>query len=396
MEINDDDIYNRTVINRVLTMYDNMLESSVQSYVQLNNNIRTVETGMREILSHQRTMNNSYSRPRNYNNDRINSRNPLPESLLREMSNYNNNYNNNNNNIRPLNTSYRSYTRNETNNNNNNRSFTRPTRITRHTRPTAQETGTNTRLSNLDANSNDLLRAFFPNTFTDGEFNNLTSVIVRPSTEEIERISEIIPFSLAHSSNDRMCPITQRDFIESDVIIRLRGCGHCFLQQPINSWFARSVLCPVCRYDVRNYTSINDISNNDIFNNHISNNEQVMDEDMMEDDVEEYDEEGVGNEEGVGDEDGVGDEEDEQSSATTSESPAMTELINVISSQLSQTINNQLSSIPDLSLNNLDNNGLNLEYSFESPVGGFTVSSASTSSIGEMLRIFNQPPSRQQ
>jgi hypothetical protein len=49
MEINDDDIYNRTVINRVLTMYDNMLESSVQSYVQLNNNIRTVETGMREI-----------------------------------------------------------------------------------------------------------------------------------------------------------------------------------------------------------------------------------------------------------------------------------------------------------------------------------------------------------
>ena len=59
MEINDDDIYNRTVINRVLTMYDNMLESSVQSYVQLNNNIRTVETGMREILSHQRTMNNS-------------------------------------------------------------------------------------------------------------------------------------------------------------------------------------------------------------------------------------------------------------------------------------------------------------------------------------------------
>jgi len=119
MEINDDDIYNRTVINRVLTMYDNMLESSVQSYVQLNNNIRTVETGMREILSHQRTMNNSYSRPRNYNNDRINSRNPLPESLLREMSNYNNN--NNNNNIRPLNTSYRSYTRNETNNNNNNK-----------------------------------------------------------------------------------------------------------------------------------------------------------------------------------------------------------------------------------------------------------------------------------
>ena len=74
----------------------------------------------------------------------------------------------------------------------------------------------------------------------------------------------------------------------------------------------------------------------------------------------------------------------------------MNELINVISSQLSQTLSNQLSSVSDLSLNNLDNRGLNLEYSFETPAGGFTISSASASSIGEMLRNFNQPPNRQQ
>ena len=366
---NSEEIYNRTVINRLLTMYDNMLESSVQSYVQLNNNIRTFESGMREILSHQININNNYSRPRN-NNDHINSRNPLPESLLREMSNYNNNN-------RPLNTSYRSYTRNETNNNRSSSSHSnrpdrpnrpnRPTRVTRTTRPVAEETRTPIILSNLDTNSNDLLRAFFPATFTGEELNNLSPVIVRPSTEQIERISEIIPFSLANSSNDRMCPITQREFIESDVIIRLRGCGHCFLQLPINSWFARSVLCPVCRYDVRNYTTINDISNN----------EEVMEDDVEEDTVDE-------------------DEDVEQNTTNVSDSPAMSELVNVMSSQLSQAINNQLTSGTDLSLNNLDNRGLNLEYTLESPEGGFTISSTSTASIGEILRNFSQPPNRQQ
>ncbi len=164
-----------------------------------------------------------------------------------------------------------------------------------------------------------------------------------------------------------MCPITQREFIESDVIIRLRGCGHCFLQLPINSWFARSVLCPVCRYDVRNYTTINDISNN----------EEVMEDDVEEDTVDE-------------------DEDVEQNTTNVSDSPAMSELVNVMSSQLSQAINNQLTSGTDLSLNNLDNRGLNLEYTLESPEGGFTISSTSTSSIGEILRNFSQPPNRQQ
>ena len=376
---NNEENFNRTIINRMLTMYDNMLESSVQSYVQLNNNIRTLESGLREILEYQIHYSRNYNtnRSRNFNNEYINPRNPLPESLIREMSNYNNNINNINNtsnnrplnnrplNNRPLNNSYRSYTRPSS-----------------RTTPTTRSS-TQTRLTGFDANanSNDLLRAFFPNTFTNEDFNNLTPVVVRPSASQIERVSETIPFSIANSSNDNMCPITQREFIESDIIIRLRGCGHCFLQQAINSWFTRSVLCPVCRYDIRNYTPINDISNNQ--------QDDVQDDD--DDDVQDDDDDDVQEDDDVQDE-----SSEEQSSATTSESPAMNELINVISSQLSRTLNNQLSSVSDLSLNDLDNRGLNVEYSFETPAGGFTISSASASSIGEMLRNFNQPPNRQQ
>jgi len=349
----NDEIYNRNVTDRLLTMYDNMLESSVHSYIQLNTNIRTVESGLREILSHQRNVNYN-NRSRNFsNNEYRNPRHPLPESLLREMSNYNN---------RPLNSSYRSYTRNDLNNNSR-----LPLRQQR-SRPSAAQPSRRHMVPNLDAESNDLLRAFFPNTFTNTFTNEqLTPVIVRPTAEEIERISEIIPFSLANSLNNRMCPITQRDFIESDVIIRLRGCGHCFLQQPVNSWFSRSVLCPVCRYDVRNYTSINDLSNNEQVIVEDEIDEDVIDEDVIDEDV--TDEESIYN---------------------------SNDLISIMSSQLTQAITNQFTTGMDLSFNNLDNRGLNLEYTIETPTGGFTISSASSSSIGEMLRNFNQPPNRQQ
>ena len=110
----------------------------------------------------------------------------------------------------------------------------------------------------------------------------------------------------------------------------------------------------------------------------------------MEDDVEEG-----GVDEDDEDEDDV-EEDVEQNTTNVSDSPAMSELINVMSSQLSQAINNQLTSGIDLSLNNLDDRGLNLEYTLESPGGGFTISSTSTSSIGEILRNFSQPPNRQQ
>jgi len=383
---NNEENFNRTTINRMLTMYDNMLESSVQSYVQLNNNIRTLESGLREILEYQihYSRNSNTNRSRNFNNnEHINPRNSLPESLIREMSNYNNSINNRPSNNRPLNNRPLNNRTNFGPLNNSYRSYTRPSN---RTTPTTGSS-TQTRLTELDANSNDLLRAFFPNTFTNEDFNNLTPVVVRPSASQIERVSETIPLSIANSSNDNMCPITQREFIESDIIIRLRGCGHCFLQQAINSWFTRSVLCPVCRYDIRNYTPINDISNNQ--------QDDVQDDD--DNDVQEDDDVQDDDDIDVQEDDDVQDESsEEQSSATTSESPAMNELINVISSQLSQTLNNQLSSVSDLSLNDLDNRGLNLEYSFETPAGGFTISSASASSIGEMLRNFNQPPNRQQ
>ena len=45
------------------------------------------------------------------------------------------------------------------------------------------------------------------------------------------------------------CAICQ-DSIEGD-LARIRHCGHLYHRTCLNSWFASSARCPVCRYDIR-------------------------------------------------------------------------------------------------------------------------------------------------
>jgi len=47
----------------------------------------------------------------------------------------------------------------------------------------------------------------------------------------------------------------------------IRHCSHIFSNTGLTSWFRSSCVCPVCRYDIRNYTShntniISDLSGN--------------------------------------------------------------------------------------------------------------------------------------
>ena len=44
------------------------------------------------------------------------------------------------------------------------------------------------------------------------------------------------------------------DFVEGDRLIQIIPCGHAFKDEPIINWFQEHVRCPVCRYDIRDYT----------------------------------------------------------------------------------------------------------------------------------------------
>ncbi len=48
-----------------------------------------------------------------------------------------------------------------------------------------------------------------------------------------------------------MCTVCQEPLTTAT---RIRHCGHCFHPNCIGSWFLMSARCPVCRYDIREFT----------------------------------------------------------------------------------------------------------------------------------------------
>jgi len=50
-----------------------------------------------------------------------------------------------------------------------------------------------------------------------------------------------------------ICPISHEPFNENSQVTIIRHCGHIFNTTELNTWFTNNSVCPVCRYDVRNY-----------------------------------------------------------------------------------------------------------------------------------------------
>ena len=74
------------------------------------------------------------------------------------------------------------------------------------------------------------------------------------------------------------CPISLDEFQENNMVRQLLHCGHLFHQPQFDEWFQNNVRCPVCRYDIRNYTSTNtneNSSNNNTNTNTLNQIEQV-------------------------------------------------------------------------------------------------------------------------
>jgi hypothetical protein len=103
-----------------------------------------------------------------------------------------------------------------------------------------------TRQNSYRSSTHDLYTPIFTAMFN---VDNLTPVVVRPTASHIETATERITFdeNMVHTT----CPITQSPFQSSDRIMRIRHCGHCFMEEGLTAWFRQSVRCPVCRYDIR-------------------------------------------------------------------------------------------------------------------------------------------------
>ena len=118
---------------------------------------------------------------------------------------------------------------------------------------------------------------------------SLQPVTIIPTPEQIQRATIIRPFQDIINPPNDTCPITRNGFNNSDQVLQIIECRHCFTPDSINRWFQTSVRCPICRYDIREYNPLNVINNP--YRNNVNSSTQEESQTQEEDNQEENQEE---------------------------------------------------------------------------------------------------------
>jgi hypothetical protein len=106
--------------------------------------------------------------------------------------------------------------------------------------------------------------------------NFFSPVQIYPTQTQIENATRIVRYGDIIRPNNISCPISLEPFRDDEHVSLIRFCGHIFNTEQLNIWFQSNCRCPVCRYDIRNYTN-QSINNNyqsirgDYFNNNFIN-----------------------------------------------------------------------------------------------------------------------------
>ncbi len=74
-------------------------------------------------------------------------------------------------------------------------------------------------------------------------------VVVRPTTETIQRTTRIL--TSTEIPVGTICSICQEGIAQTETARKIIHCDHMYHQVCIDQWFERSVLCPTCRFDIR-------------------------------------------------------------------------------------------------------------------------------------------------
>lgn len=125
-------------------------------------------------------------------------------------------------------------------------------------------------INNVEADISNNMGNIFRNMFNDannGFFNNnsfFSNVPVVPTQEQINQACETINYSTNLTYNQRNCPISLTTFRDGQEVMRIRYCGHIFVPSHLRQWFSLNTRCPVCRYDIRNYTQGNTMDTSNI------------------------------------------------------------------------------------------------------------------------------------
>ena len=96
---------------------------------------------------------------------------------------------------------------------------------------------------NIDTYASHIIREFF------------TPVNVYPTQEQINTASRNVRYGDIVRPTNTTCPITLETFNDNSEVTIIRHCGHIFNTTDFNLWFRMNCRCPMCRYDIREYTT---------------------------------------------------------------------------------------------------------------------------------------------
>jgi hypothetical protein len=123
------------------------------------------------------------------------------------------------------------------------------------TPPHSRSPGTRTTRTNRESSETSLFENRTFNVLIAEALRQLSSpVVVRPSVAQIERATREVTFSSIQNPPNSNCPICLDVFEEESTVRQIIHCGHSFVPGEINRWFETNVRCPVCRYDIRDFT----------------------------------------------------------------------------------------------------------------------------------------------
>lgn len=93
-------------------------------------------------------------------------------------------------------------------------------------------------------------------------------IAIVPTQSQIENATRHVCYSSIARPINTQCPISMDEFSDDDMVTVIRQCGHTFYDEHLMNWFRTNCRCPVCRYDIREYSN----SSNEYFNANVATN----------------------------------------------------------------------------------------------------------------------------
>ena len=78
-------------------------------------------------------------------------------------------------------------------------------------------------------------------------FNRLRENTPVPTINDLLRATTYCIYSEIETPMNEVCPISQKDFSNNDIVLVINTCNHIFEPTSIMKWFTRRGECPLCR-----------------------------------------------------------------------------------------------------------------------------------------------------